>query len=731
MDPFSVICETCHSRLKVRDPNAIGQIHSCPKCESMVHIVPPAALAGSTLAGPAESEPVAATSTPDPASFVEAESAPATAFDDFSDVGLDLETMSSAVRQASESSATQSSVAPPVDSATVKMAAEAMAAREMAADLIMQPAAELFWRRVAIWSAAGGVGVFVLGAIVGALWMRSDRVDEVAISVPPTIAEAPAVDLPIEPDPNAVAESQPPVEPVSEPPPGDDGDEVEQTELVLPPPEDVHSDVTDADIADSLESEPFVAAGDPSLASVPTPPARKLDLLSFDPAFLDLAVGGSGTNRSSDESPSDPAQPIASFEPVDEPPTADGEPHSAGAEQLLPDADPASDQLVEPVVSNEPIEPAVDVRAPIRRGPPQADGPRRASIADQLEMPIDSIAMSGAPLHDWLAAMSDLISVPITLQPAALRMAGVAANAPVTVRSEDATAGDILRETLAAHRLAYEVRRGQLAVVRDGHARRRSSTYQVGELLPAGADDAAEIARLIEQFVAPETWSSRGGSGQIEVGRRSLRIENRLDAHLDVLVLLERMLMARDLQTKTRYPVERLTLDSSYARLASKLDTSTTFTFLAWSRLADVFRYWQDTSGVNVLVDWSSLADVDLASNSPVACSVENQRWEDLFDTLLEPLGLAWSAVDGETIQITSRDTARATRSIEFYPVADLVRRKFSGADAMVRVLRGVAESNDADSENAEFYYDEPSGYLLVLANGDAQRRLTARLTAM
>jgi hypothetical protein len=236
---------------------------------------------------------------------------------------------------------------------------------------------------------------------------------------------------------------------------------------------------------------------------------------------------------------------------------------------------------------------------------------------------------------------------------------------------------------------------------------------------------------LIEQFVAPETWSSRGGSGQIEVGRRSLRIENRLDAHLDVLVLLERMLMARDLQTKTRYPVERLTLDSSYARLASKLDTSTTFTFLAWSRLADVFRYWQGASGVNVLVDWSSLADVDLASNSPVACSVENQRWEDLFDTLLEPLGLAWSAVDGETIQITSRDTARATRSIEFYPVADLVRRKFSGADAMVRVLRGVAESNDADSENAEFYYDEPSGYLLVLANGDARRRLMARLAAM
>ncbi|MEX2118383.1 MAG: DUF1559 domain-containing protein [Pirellulales bacterium] len=42
MELFSIICTTCHARLKVRDLAAIGQILSCPKCGSMVQVLAPA-----------------------------------------------------------------------------------------------------------------------------------------------------------------------------------------------------------------------------------------------------------------------------------------------------------------------------------------------------------------------------------------------------------------------------------------------------------------------------------------------------------------------------------------------------------------------------------------------------------------------------------------------------------------------------------------------------------------
>src|SRR5437899_3305947 len=41
MPLFTVTCTTCTARLAVRDTAVIGQILECPKCGSMVQIVPP------------------------------------------------------------------------------------------------------------------------------------------------------------------------------------------------------------------------------------------------------------------------------------------------------------------------------------------------------------------------------------------------------------------------------------------------------------------------------------------------------------------------------------------------------------------------------------------------------------------------------------------------------------------------------------------------------------------
>lgn len=43
MEPFYLRCETCQARLRVRDERFLGQVQSCPKCGSMVHILAPPA----------------------------------------------------------------------------------------------------------------------------------------------------------------------------------------------------------------------------------------------------------------------------------------------------------------------------------------------------------------------------------------------------------------------------------------------------------------------------------------------------------------------------------------------------------------------------------------------------------------------------------------------------------------------------------------------------------------
>ncbi len=47
MELFTIQCTTCRARLKVKDESAIGDILACPKCGSMVQVVPPSDWSGS------------------------------------------------------------------------------------------------------------------------------------------------------------------------------------------------------------------------------------------------------------------------------------------------------------------------------------------------------------------------------------------------------------------------------------------------------------------------------------------------------------------------------------------------------------------------------------------------------------------------------------------------------------------------------------------------------------
>ena len=64
MELFSIRCETCQTRLKVRSMAAIGQILSCPKCGGMVQASPPPGWVPPQAEQPPAETPVAAQSAP-------------------------------------------------------------------------------------------------------------------------------------------------------------------------------------------------------------------------------------------------------------------------------------------------------------------------------------------------------------------------------------------------------------------------------------------------------------------------------------------------------------------------------------------------------------------------------------------------------------------------------------------------------------------------------------------
>ncbi len=50
MEPFTITCATCESRIRVRNPQMVGQLATCPKCSSMIMIAPSGATVPNTPA---------------------------------------------------------------------------------------------------------------------------------------------------------------------------------------------------------------------------------------------------------------------------------------------------------------------------------------------------------------------------------------------------------------------------------------------------------------------------------------------------------------------------------------------------------------------------------------------------------------------------------------------------------------------------------------------------------
>ena len=134
-----------------------------------------------------------------------------------------------------------------------------------------------------------------------------------------------------------------------------------------------------------------------------------------------------------------------------------------------------------------------------------------------------------------------------------------------------------------------------------------------------------------------------------------------------------------------------------------------------------------------MLVDWTRLADEELAPSTPIACSVVDRPWNEALGEIFEPLGLAWWAVDNQTIQITTQDALDRIERTEFYVVSKDMREKFDSQEAFLESLQSGLQQHvgdEAGNTPAQFQVDAPSGRLIVRGTPAVQRYLAERLSS-
>lgn len=455
---------------------------------------------------------------------------------------------------------------------------------------------------------------------------------------------------------------------------------------------------------DAPEEKSPLAAQAP-VADQSTQHIMKFDPLNFDPLALGLSSGKAAQ-------PGAAKQPVSSTAAIGElpPPTAENE-------DL-----PSDEELF-----REPLNQSITAQ----RGPSSAVELPDVDVAQQLALQVDSIDMPSATLDDFLRSIAQLADVPITLDPAALRMAGVSPRDIIAVRARHTTLEKLLRDTLKRQRLDFITPTGQIVIVRPGIEQRRSVDYDLSDLVETGSADASQLAAMLQRFVAPQTWQKNGGQGAVKVEGAKLVVDQSHGVHYQTLIFFERLRRARDLAPTSQYPVRLLSVDSPYMLISERLRETTTFTFLPWTPLDEVFDHWRQATRLAILVDWAALDAIGLAPSSSVSCSAIERHWGDALTTILDEFGLAWYMVDGQTIQITSQNVATRSQQIEFYSLAPAFRDQFSSDDALVNALETELEEKlppRIGSAPAQLAVDAPSARLIVLASPVAHRFLSQRL---
>lgn len=631
MELFTVTCTTCQCRLKVRERAVIGQILACPKCQAMVLVQPPpdwvdpgvgpaAVAVGSTGSVPTTS---ATTAPARPAGAPVIES-------NFDDAAQLL------------SKPARFTPAPTPAPATAPTAAAAPAAPPVA-EVPAPPAALPVSARgqTRLWMMAGGIST---AAVVGLI----------ALLIYATSGNKQATDSPLADSGN----NAPVVEPADNPEP--------QPETPGETP------------ADPSPGEP----ADPA----PAPPSEQPDKpaeVAVDPQPMPGA--------SPDSKQPDPEQLANSDVPPDlaPPPGQAADPADNAAPKPLNtfNVDSALESL-SPLIEDKPFGPPAETAADVPLPPPEPmpqpapvvpdpreeeeplprPAPRAIDIPRRLADPLEGIELTDVALADFLQLVTELSTIPITLDPAALPAVKASPDSKLSITLQKSTVGELLTKALATKNLTFVPRDGGIVVLPTAAAQGqlRQIKHDVSDLV-ADAEQAETLAALIQTVVDPAGWKEAGGAGEIAVDGQTLLVTQTPTSHFGLMLLCEKLRLAKKLPPRTQFPAEVLTLAPRYDAVRPLLDQPITLNFFPPTRLAKVAQRIQATTGLRVLIDWQALGEQGWTPEAEVKIGAANQPLGEFLTRLSSRMGLGLRVLDNHTIQLTSADHLRQYPDVEVY----------------------------------------------------------------
>ena len=338
--------------------------------------------------------------------------------------------------------------------------------------------------------------------------------------------------------------------------------------------------------------------------------------------------------------------------------------------------------------------------------------------------------MPNMPFGRAVEVAASIGAVHVSFDPDAMEELGVSFRDPVDIQAADATVATLLKKIAATRNMAPVIRNGQVLLTSTDAYREelRTDRYNVSDLASGDAKAVAELATLVERFVEPESWQSTGGPGTMQVLPDVLQITQSGHVHYQIVVFFEKLRDARKLPTRSGWDPNKFSLETRTARATPLLGRVMSLSIAA-TPLREVLKQFNQPPGTDILIDRPVLAAAGISENVNAKLRSENLPQGIVLRQLLEPLGLAWRAVDAHTLQVTTKAAVAARLELEFHPVGKRLAGK-PPTDLIAQAKKAVPDAvwGEAAGEG-KIYFDPPSQCLIVLQTQPVQAAVEAFLT--
>jgi hypothetical protein len=648
---FTIACETCASRLNVKQQAAIGQVLACPKCGSMVHVQPPEGwhMPESAEAPPKKPRPARDPHDPD-----------ATLSGELGNIDPGQKPVAEATsadiagNTARHVTGSANTSGPPVqDSVDLESAghwdADGSGQRGQAAAWI-----------------AGVIGICLVSLVL-ILYMISRMIGSGDNPVDGNrLAEGTAGPAAaVEPDQPATGEQKPHPGHIDAPSVAD------QNTLVNPP-------VSTGDDRDSAVTSGDVVADDDSGNREQTTTA-------------DNATAPESANRD--------VEPVLDEEAA----------IRASRDAIAMDQDDSRRSILDEFagIGDLVFNPGIDVEA-FREA--ASDDPTHKYGIGKIYVPVPDpldvdprsaleevypgLAFTDQSLMEFSRNLFCLTQVPVQLDGQAIVQKRLDPLASVSARGEDIPVKEILNRALKPLDLVWNWNGDQTVIVITARPSSEiaESTIALDPVLGIVDDEiAARLMQGIQLVIAPESWSVNGGPATIRREGDQLVLEQTADVADQVSRLIEKLTLAARLKADPGDSSLNEQLSTLYAQTAELREQQGGVFFVQLQPVQKVLNQLHREDGMTLIVNWDELLNANWNPNVMVPWLSEGLTLEKTLRELTLSMGLAYRMLDHRTLEITSKQKYWRETRLEIYACGRQLQNRFTGNQIIEFLKEGIA----------------------------------------